>query len=189
MIRQIQELLVVHLRQYEHRSRVYKLRVTESMASTISTTSINLTGASAEACSLSWWWIVKWNLLPRWQIVKIRPQELLPIPIPATKGSKSRQLSTRRTSMIKQSSTKRSRHKERNNIKKKKPKRYRINQRSWRNRKDSPEKWYRRMLTSIIGFIKQARRRRKRRNPQSRQGSWRKSKKISRNSLNEIIES
>jgi hypothetical protein len=45
------------------------------------------------------------------------------------------------------------------------------------------------MLTSIIGFIKQARRRRKRRNPQSRQGSWRKSKKISRNSLNEIIES
>ena len=53
MIRQIQELLVVHLRQYEHRSRVYKLRVTESMASTISTTSINLTGASAEACSLS----------------------------------------------------------------------------------------------------------------------------------------
>jgi len=60
---QIQELVVVHLRQYEHRSRVYELRVAESMesiksmASTFSTTSINLPGVlmikASKACSPS----------------------------------------------------------------------------------------------------------------------------------------
>jgi len=58
---QIQELVVtIHLRQYEHRSRVYELRVAESiksMASTFSTTSINLPGVlmikASKACSPS----------------------------------------------------------------------------------------------------------------------------------------